>query len=151
VTAGSGRPTGSGAGCPRRSCGWPSALAAIAVALVVLGLLRAAWQGVPYDEVLDVLVAVVVSTVIWTWTPWVLLAGAVRWRALLPAGLLMGAGTALISIGSQLYLSRALSTAARQYGALGIAFTYISWLFVVMTVLVATTLVGAVLAGARGH
>jgi membrane protein len=130
---------------------WIAALLAIAVALVVLGLLRAAWQGIPYDDVLDVLVAVVVGTLIWTWTPWVLLAGAVRWRALLPAGLLMGAGTALISIGSQLYLSRALNSAARQYGALGIAFTYISWLFVVMTVLVATTLVGAVLAGARGH
>ena len=55
---------------------------------------------------------------------------ASRWRA-------DGVGTGLISLGSHVYLPRALNSAARQYGALGIAFTYISWLFVVMAVLVA--------------
>jgi hypothetical protein len=46
---------------------------------------------------------------------------------------------------------RALTSAARQYGAPGIAFAYISWLFVVMVVLVGTTLVGAVMARERGR
>jgi membrane protein len=130
---------------------WIAALAAIAVALIVLGLLRSAWRGIPYGTLLDLLMAFTVSTVIWTWTPWVLLGGAVGWRPLLPGGVLMGVGTGLITIGSQIYLPRALNSAARQYGALGIAFTYISWLFVVMVVLVGTTVAGAVIARERGR
>jgi membrane protein len=129
---------------------WIAVLMAIAVTYIVLGLLRAAWRGIPLDTLVNGLVGFVISTVVWTWTPWVLLAGKVDWRALLPGGALMGVGIGLISAGSQIYLPRALSSAARQYGALGIAFTYISWLFVVMTVLVGTTLVGAVFARERG-
>jgi membrane protein len=125
---------------------WIAALAALAVAIIVLGLLRRAWSGVPYDTLLDLLSTFALGTVLWTWTPWVLLAGGVDWWRLLPGGVLMGAGTELIAVGSQIYLPRALASAARQYGALGIAFAYISWLFVVMVVLVGTTVVGAVLA-----
>ena len=138
---------------PRRLRGawrWVATLAAIAVALVVLGLLQRLWQHIRYDTVLDGLSSFALSTVIWIWTPWVLLAGQVAWRRLLPGGVLMGIGTGLISIGTNVYLPRALSSAASQYGALGIAFTYISWLFVVMTVLISTTLAGAVIAGQRG-
>jgi membrane protein len=125
---------------------WVAALSAIAASLIVLGLLRAAWHGVPYDTLLDLVVAFAISTVIWTWAPWLLLGAAVSWRRLLPGGALMGLGTALISVASQIYLPRALNSAARQYGALGIAFAYISWLFVVMVVLVGTTVAGAAIA-----
>jgi membrane protein len=128
---------------------WVATLIAIATALVVLGLLQRLWQHVPVDNLLDGLSSFALTTVIWVWAPWVLLAGQVAWRRLLPGGVLMGVGTGLISVGSQVYLPRALSSAARQYGALGIAFTYISWLFVVMTVLIGTTLVGAVVVGHR--
>jgi membrane protein len=75
----------------------------------------------------------------------------VSWRRLLPGGALMGLGTGLISVGTQIYLPRALNSAAQQYGALGIAFAYISWLFVVMMVLVGTTIVGAVIAREGGE
>jgi membrane protein len=137
---------------PRRLRGawrWVATLAAIATAVVVLRLLQRLWQHIPYDNMLDALSALALSTVIWIWTPWVLLAGQVAWRRLLPGGALMGVGSGLISIGTDVYLPRALNSAAREYGALGIAFTYISWLFVVMTVLIGTTLVGAVVAGER--
>jgi membrane protein len=125
---------------------WIAALLAIAVTVIVLGLLQRVWQGIPADTLLDAITGFLLSTVIWTWTPWVLLAGKVGWRALLPGGTLMGVGTGVISLGSHFYLPRALNSAAGQFGALGIAFTYISWLFVVMVVLVGTTLVGAVIA-----
>lgn len=138
---------------PRRLRGawrWVATLTVIATGIVVLGLLHRLWQHIPYDNLLDALSSFALSTVIWVWAPWVLLAGQVAWRRLLPGGVLMGVGTGLISLGTQIYLPRALSSAAREYGALGIAFTYISWLFVVMTVLIGTTLAGAVIAGQRG-
>ena len=130
---------------------WIAVLLAIAITYIVLGLLRAAWQGIPYDTIVNGLTGLLISTLVWTWTPWVLLAGKVGWRALLPGGALMGVGIGLISVGSDVWLPRALNSAARQFGALGIAFTYISWLFVAMTVLVGTTLVGAVFARERGR
>ncbi len=128
---------------------WFATLAAISAAIVVLGTLQRLWQHVPYDNLLDALSSFALTTVVWVWTPWVLLAGQVAWRRLLPGGVLMGIGSGLISAGSQFYLPRALNSASRQYGALGIAFTYISWLFVVMTVLICTTLAGAVIVGRR--
>lgn len=125
---------------------WVVALVGIAATLIVLGLLRTLWESLPLNRALDLLSAFAVSTVVWVWTPWVLLAGTVYWRRLVPGGVLMGVATGVISVGSSFYLPRALASASRQFGALGIAFTYISWLFVVMTALVGTTLAGAVIA-----
>jgi membrane protein len=128
---------------------WLAALIAVAASVVVLSLLRAVWSGVPYGTVLGWVVTFAVGTAVWTWTPYVLLGGAVDGRRLLPGGALMGLGTVATTALSGIYLPRALTSASRQYGALGIAFTYISWLFVVMTLVVATTVVGAVIARER--
>ena len=58
----------------------------------------------------------------------------------------MGICTVGTSIASGIYLPRALVSASRQFGALGIAFTYIGWLFVLAFALVCSTVLGAVLA-----
>ena len=58
----------------------------------------------------------------------------------------MGVCAAATSIAGGVYLPRALVSASRHYGALGIAFTYIGWLFIVAFVLVCSTVLGAVLA-----
>jgi membrane protein len=57
----------------------------------------------------------------------------------------MGLCAIVLSAVSTLYLRLALANSAERYGALGVAFTYISWLFVLSFVLVVTTVVGATL------
>jgi membrane protein len=57
----------------------------------------------------------------------------------------------VLSIAGRIYLPLALSSATRQYGALGISFTYVSWLFVLMFALVTTAVTGAVVAREPGR
>jgi membrane protein len=134
-----------------RPPGWGSAWRWVATVLGIMLLtlgLRALYlltQGL-YATLGQILVALVVNGVLWTWVPWLLLAGQVRWRLLVPGAALMGLGSALLSLASGLYLPRALLSASRHYGALGVAFTYIGWLFVVSFVLVGSTVIGEVLA-----
>ena len=79
------------------------------------------------------------------WVPWLLLAGVLAARCLVPGAVLMGVAGVLLSVASTIYLPRALSVGARQFGALGIAFTYLSWLFVIGFAIVLTTVLGRVL------
>ncbi len=58
----------------------------------------------------------------------------------------MGLCAVVTSTAGGVYLPRALASASRQFGALGVAFTYIGWLFVVAFVLVCSTVLGAVFA-----
>jgi membrane protein len=69
---------------------------------------------------------------------------------LLPGGVLMAVCMIVLSIAGGIYLPRALSSATRQFGALGISFTYITWLFAIMIALVGSTALGAVIARDAG-
>jgi len=85
------------------------------------------------------------NAVLWTWVPWVLLVRRARFTVLLPGGLLMGVGSVGTLLASKVYMPRALTAASDDFGVLGVAFTYIGWLFLVALVLIVTTVIGAVL------
>ncbi|HEY6746946.1 MAG TPA: YhjD/YihY/BrkB family envelope integrity protein [Mycobacteriales bacterium] len=124
---------------------WVLALFGVAVSAVTLRALGLAVTGL-YATVGELVLTLVLNGLLWTWAPWLLLARQVSWRRLLPGGVIMGLCTVGTSVASGIYLPRALVSASRQFGALGIAFTYIGWLFVVAFLLVCSTVLGAVLA-----
>jgi hypothetical protein len=124
---------------------WVAALFGVALSYVTLRALQLASTGL-YATLGELLLTFTMNTLLWTWAPWLLLARQIPWRTLLPGGLLMGLCTMATSIASGIYLPRALVSASNQFGALGIAFTYIGWLFVVAFALVCSTVLGAVLA-----
>jgi membrane protein len=124
---------------------WVAALFGVALSAVTLRVLYRLSNGL-YATVGQLVLTLVVNSLLWTWAPWLLLARQISWRRLLPGGAIMGVCTVGTSIASGIYLPRALVSASRQYGALGIAFTYIGWLFVIAFVLVCSTVLGAVLA-----
>jgi membrane protein len=136
------RPTGWGTGAWR----WVAALVGVALFAVVIRFLRAVIGGTVVATLGQLVTTMILGTLLWTWVPWLLLRRQVGWRWLLPGGLLMGTGMVGTSLASGVYLPRALVSTSRQFGALGVAFTYIGWLFVVASVLVAATVVGEVLA-----
>jgi membrane protein len=121
-------------------------LLGVVLLFLVLTFTRRVLRGVPLSAVSEAVVACLLGALLWTWVPWVLLARRVPARMLLPGGVLMGVAMVLLSLAGRVYLPLALSSATRQYGALGISFTYVSWLFVLMFALVATTVTGAVVA-----
>lgn len=123
---------------------WVAALLTIACCTVVLHLVERGARGDESAMPGVVLLVLVVNTALWTWVPWVLLAGQVAWRLLLPGGALMGAASVGLLLVSRIYLPRALQHADDQYGELGVAFTLIGWLFAVAFALISATVLGSV-------
>lgn len=125
---------------------WVAVLFGVALSLITVRTLYSIGSGDPYGMAGTLLFTFVVNSLLWTWAPWLLLARRVPWRRLLPGGVIMGGCTVVTSIAGGVYLPRALVSASHQFGALGVAFTYIGWLFIVAFVLICSTVLGAVLA-----
>ncbi|MBS1868229.1 MAG: YihY/virulence factor BrkB family protein [Actinobacteria bacterium] len=87
------------------------------------------------------------NAAVWLWSPWVLLAGRVDWRALVPTALLTSVAMTAIGIGSVIYMPAAIGRAATHYGSIGIAIALVSWLVGIGFALTVCAGVGAVLGG----
>jgi membrane protein len=125
---------------------WLAVVLVLALSLVIvrtagepLGALppRALWPRV-VSFAWDVAVAVFV--------PWALLAGAVRARMLMPGALLFALLMITVRPATQAWLPGALEASADRYGSIGVAFTYLTWLYVASFCFLTTALVGQVVA-----
>lgn len=87
--------------------------------------------------------SLLLGAVAWLATPYILLARRMAWQRLLPAATLTALGMTVLGGVALIYLPHSVTTAARRYGTLGVAFSLLSWL-----VLTGFVLVGAVTAGA---
>lgn len=86
-----------------------------------------------------------VGTLFWLVTPYVILARRLPWRRLVAQAVLAAIGMAVLRAGSAIYMPHALSSSARQFGSIGLAFTLVSWLFASALVLTASAAIGATL------
>lgn len=84
---------------------------------------------------------------LWLWSPWILLAGRVDWRRLVPSALLTAVAMTAFSIGSVVYMPEAIGRSAEHYGPIGIAIALVSWLVGAGFALTFCAAVGAVLGG----
>jgi membrane protein len=125
-------------------------LLGLVLLVCLLTFVRRVLAGVPFSGVAEALTAFVLGCLLWTWVPWLLLARRVPVRLLVPGGVLMAVAMMVLTVAGRIYLPRALSSATSQYGALGISFTYVTWLFVIMVALVGSTAIGAVVARDAG-
>ena len=82
--------------------------------------------------------------------PWLLLGGAVPARALIPGSALFGLVMLAVRPVGSVYLPLALQSSAERYGTIGVAFTYIGWLYVVAFCLLLTAMIGHVVAHDEG-
>jgi membrane protein len=98
-----------------------------------------------FDGVLALAVSLSLSTLLWLWTPWLLVAGRIGWRRLLPQAFLSAVGLVAVAIGGAIYLPRAVASASAEFGVLGVAFTLLSLLFAIALVLVVAAALGATL------
>jgi membrane protein len=88
--------------------------------------------------------------VLWWWTPWLLLGGRVRWRALLPTAIASTVATAALGWVSGFIMPRMINGNESQFGSIGVVFAVEGWLVVVSGALVASGALGAVLAKLDG-
>ncbi len=124
--------------------------------LIWLATFVAYWSLQPvivelFDDTLAFVVALALSTLLWLWTPWLLVAKRIPWHRLLPQAFLTAVSLVALSIGGAIYLPRAIETTSSDFGVLGVAFTLLSLLFALALVLVATAALGATLVETRGR
>ncbi len=90
-----------------------------------------------------------VSTILgfgmWWWTPFLLLGGRVRARALIPAAVIITAAQLVAGLVSSAVVPRTIRSSESSYGPIGAVFAFESWLVVVMGLLVVGTALGALI------
>jgi membrane protein len=129
---------------------WLAVVVALALSLFVVRALSQFASDVPPGNVWERVVAFACDLVIMMFVPWLLLSGAVRLRLLAPAALLFAALMLVVRPASQVWLPHALDASAERYGSIGVAFTYLAWLYVVAFCVLLTAVLGQVVADDRG-
>jgi membrane protein len=76
-------------------------------------------------------------------TPHILLGRRLPWRRLLLQAALTAAGLTGLGIWSAIYMPNAIETSAASYGAIGVAFALLTWLWGVGIVLVCSAVYGS--------
>jgi uncharacterized BrkB/YihY/UPF0761 family membrane protein len=71
--------------------------------------------------------------------------GSAPWRALVPGALVVAGGLGAMHLVSSYYLPHKLSSTSQLYGALGVAATVMTWLFLACRLIVAATVLNALL------
>ena len=125
---------------------WAAAVVALAISLVAARLLVQAASHLPPPDAWEVVVAIAADVAMALFLPWVLLAGSIPVRLLLPAALLYAVAMVPIRTTSRFWVPVALESSADKYGTIGVAFTYLAWLYVIAFCFLAANLIGQVLA-----
>ena len=125
---------------------WLAVVLVLALSLVIARTASESLEVLPPRDLWPRVLSVTLDIVVAGFVPWALLAGAVRMRLLLPGALLFAALMMTARPATQAWLPRALETSADRYGSIGVAFTYLTWLYVVSWIFLATAVVGQVIA-----
>jgi len=125
---------------------WLAVVVALALSLVVVRALSGFVDAVPPRNFWQRMVVLASDLVLASFVPWLLLSGAVRLRRLVPGAMIFAAVMLAVRPASSLWLPRALEVSADRYGSIGVAFTYLAWLYVVSFCALLTAVVGQVVA-----
>jgi membrane protein len=124
---------------------WVVAIVAILIGFVLVVMTRYVLRGTGALSLLEFVLEVAVWSALWWFASWIVINRSVSLRALFPGSVLAGLGFAVAAVVGRVYLPRAFASSAHQFGVLGLAFSYIGWLFVLMSVLLAAVTIGRVI------
>ena len=124
---------------------WVAAIVAIVIGFVLVVTTRYVMRGTGAMPVLEFILEGAIWCLLWWIASWVVINRTVSLRALLPGSILAGFGFAVAAALGRVYLPRVLASSADQFGVLGLAFSYVGWLFVLMSVLLAAVTIGRVI------
>ncbi|WP_250030234.1 YihY/virulence factor BrkB family protein [Paractinoplanes maris] len=126
---------------PRDAWRWLLAVVVLAAGLIgVQVLTRAAPLTTPFADVAIAL-----------FLPWMLTARRIPARHLLPGALLFAIAMQALRPVSAVYLPHSLEVSEARFGSIGVAFTYIGWLYIVSFVYLGTAAAGQVIATDPGR
>jgi uncharacterized BrkB/YihY/UPF0761 family membrane protein len=123
-------------------------LAALMAYCALLGGFRVVVGGAPIVAFAPI--AALATIAVWTLTPWLMLEQHVRFRVLLPTGILTGIGLAVYGGTASIWMPRTVSQNRAQFGFFGVALALVTWLTGAATIIVIGANTGAVLSEDRG-
>jgi membrane protein len=111
-----------------RGLGW---LAGAGVLLALGGLATAGIGALPGIFVpLVIALSLVVDTLVWMWTSWILPNRRVPWRALVPAAVVGAIGLEILKVIGGYVVPVLVQRSSALYGTLGVVFALLTWLLV---------------------
>ena len=116
--------------------------------LLVLSLLVGALRRAPAGDAVAFVLRVGANTAVWLLLQSLLLSRRVPIRRLVPGSLVVGIGSAVLSLYSALWMPRLIETNADRYGIIGITFAILTWLIVICFCLVVAAVISAEVGGA---
>lgn len=135
---------------PRATWRWLATVLIIAAFVVCTRLLGWLTAQLPLPHLSSAVLSLLLDCTVGALVPWLLLGGAVPARALVPGSALFGLVMLVVRPIGSVYLPLALQSSAERYGTIGVAFTYIGWLYVVAFCLLLTAMIGHVVAQDEG-
>jgi membrane protein len=104
----------------------PAWLAAILVFMAVMGGLRELLGDGPAIG-LFIAISLVATPAVWVFTSWFMLEGQVRWRVLVPTGVITGVAMLAYGISASAWMSNLVTKNEEQFGFFGVALALVSW------------------------
>jgi membrane protein len=130
---------------PRAAWRWLAAVTVLALAVVLSHKLVTLVRQVPPPGVWELVALTVLTTSLACYVPWMLMAGRVPARLLLPGALLFGLLMVVTRPIAERYLTTSIAVSAERFGAIGVAFTSLTYLYCLAWVLLATAVLGRVI------
>ena len=123
----------------RASANAAVSLTALVLEIVLLAGVNSLVEKLPFDWATGTPLALLVSVLLWTSVPWLLLDRRIRWRRLLPGGVLTAVCTGLYGVATTIYMPRLIATNSERYGLFGVTLSLVGWLLCIAIVVVAVT------------
>lgn len=130
---------------------WIAVVIALALSVVVARALGRFTDALPPRHTWTIVITFVLDTLGTVFLPWLLLAGKVPVRRLVPGGILFALVMLVMRPVARAFLPGALEESADRYGTIGVAFTYIALLYTVALAFLGTMILGYVIAEDQGR
>ncbi|MFH7324391.1 YhjD/YihY/BrkB family envelope integrity protein [Aeromicrobium sp. JJY06] len=130
---------------------WFAVVVVLMMAVVVVQNLTQRTSALPPRSLWPAALSMATDVAVAVFVPWVLLAGRIAARWLLPGAVACGIAMAIVRPAAEVWLPWALDVSAGRYGPIGMAFTYLAWLYVVAFILIGTAVLGQVLVSDEGR
>jgi len=99
---------------------------------------------------LFVIVSLMATSALWWWTAWFMLEGKVRWRVLIPTGLITGLAMWGYTISATIWMPEVVTRNELQFGFFGVALALVTWMSGAAICIVVGACAGSVLAEDNG-
>jgi membrane protein len=123
---------------------WVAVVLALALALVTARALARYLSDIPPPTFWQLVASLTMDLALGIFVPWILLAGELPMRRLVCGAAIFGLVMIFVRPASAAWLPRALDVSAERYGSIGVAFTYLAWLYVVAFCFLAASVMGQV-------